>query len=1188
MVHLGILSPVLQPTKEISHPTFIISGAAQTPAPEIEMRDVNAAMSKSKKIYIWLIRILVVFAMLIVLTMVLSPRLINLETVRSQIKERIARDVGGEIKYRQMVLSYFPRPHVVIHQAKVRIPDSFTIKVHRMRFYPKIWPLFRGQLQVSSIRLEYADYYMELPQISDTSPLPRDIISLDSIIKEVARAVSKLPEFKLPDLKLSVKYGKVNLVDPFGRIFKLRQVQADYHSDPEKLNFSIKCKSNLWDRIDINGFLNPTDFKGRGQIQLSRFRPHALLAYLMPDSKLQVIDPKASLRIDFESQGAGRLTADFDGAIPFFELGKDDQKLTFKGGRLKGKIDVGDKAIKIELTELGLDDPQLTATGMFSYDENQNDIRLAVKGADIDADSVRRMTLALAGESEDIRDIFDIIRGGHVPRMSLEVQGRSVADLGLLDNMVIRGKMTRGKIFIPGVELDLDDVNGDVVISKGIINGTNLQAKMGKIHGQNGTLRLGLNDDIAPLKLKIGIKADLAQLPPVLNRIVDDTDFINELARLSDVKGSASGILILGDDLKSLDATVNVSKVELSARYDRLPYPIRLEGGRFIYDRNRIALDKFKAKIGNSSLKQFSADISWSGAPTLDFKTKSATLNLHEIYSWLQSFEKYKKYLTVVGSLDGKASVEELSIKGPFAKPQDWQVTSRGSLSNLNIGSKNLPQPLRVNRGKFSWNPTALALTDVYASLGKSTISQLSATLALNKRSSFDLRSKSVNLSAGDIYPWLSSIERLKPALADFQVKSGNLGLHDIVLSGPVHRPDRWHYQVGGDMQKLVVSSDAFGSPLTINKGAFKLSTESTKDVPLRKIKFDPTNLTWGNSRLTFNGEINLKEKDILLASTIAADRIDWTQIVTLLDYIKKRAADPDPSARDGDGHVLGTLNVHTDKFNYDTYSVQPLQSEISFRPQKVVIAIQQASVCGINLRGLLNVYEKTLELYLVPAAVEQDLAPAAACITGQEKIVTGTYNLNGELLSKSKPEALAQSLAGNLSFSAKDGRIYRLGLLAKILSILNLTEIYRGEVPDLTGEGFAYRSMTAHAEIKGGKLIMKECSIDGVSMGIACEGNIDLAEKKMDLTVLVAPFKTVDSIVDIIPLVGHILGGKLISIPFQAKGDLKDPDVIPLPPMAVGSGVLGILQRTLKLPITIIQPLFSGGKTKKKDQKTP
>jgi len=1057
-----------------------------------------------------------------------------------------------------------------------------------MRLYPKIWPLLRGQIQVSSILLEYADYYMELPQISDAAALPRDMISVDSIVKEVARAVTNLPEFKLPDLKLSVRYGKVNLVDPFGRKFKLRQVQADYHSEPEKLDFSILCKSNLWDQIDINGFLNPADFKGRGRIQLSRFRPQTLLAYLMPDSKLQVVDAKANLRIDFESQGAGRLTAAFDGAIPIFELNQAEQKLAFKGGRLRGTIALGDKTIKIELTELGLDDPQLTATGAFSYDENQGDIRLAINGADIDADSVRQMTLGLAGESETIRDVFDIVRGGHVPRMSVRIQGHSVAELDLPGNIVISGRMTGGKIFIPGVELDLEDVNGDVVISEGILNGTDLQAKMGNTRGQNGTLRLGLNDNIAPLQLKIGIKADLTQLPPVLNRIVDDKNFINELARLSDVKGSASGILMLGDELEGLGATVAVSKADLSARYDRIPYPIRLEGGHFIYDNNRIALDKFKAKVGNSSIGQFSSAISWSGTPTLDFKTKSATLNLHEIYAWLGSFKKYNKYLTPIRSLNGKATVEELSINGPFAKPQKWHVTSRGSLKNLKISSNQLPRPLRVNRGKFSWNPTALALTGIDASLGKSTISQLSATLALNKRSSFDLQSKSVNLYAGDIYPWLSSMKRFKPALADFQVKSGYLGLHDIVLKGPVHQPDRWHYQVDGEMQKLVVSSDAFGSPVTVNQGAFKLSTESesTTDGPLPKIDFDPTNLTWGNSRLTFKGEIKLKEKDILLGSTISADRIEWTQIVSLLDYIKKRAGEPDPSARDG--QVLGTLNVNMDNFNYDTYAVQPLQSEISFSPQKVLISIQQASVCGINLRGLLNVYEKTLELYLVPTAVEQNLASAASCITGQKKMVTGTYNLNGELLSKSKPEAVAQSLAGNLSFSAKEGRIYRLGFLAKILSILNVTEIYRGEVPDLTGEGFAYRSMTALAEVKGGKLIMKECSIDGVSMGIACEGNIDFAEKKMDLTVLVAPFKTVDSIVDIIPLVGHILGGKLISIPFKAKGDLKDPDVTPLPPMAVGSGVLGILQRTLKLPITIIQPLFSGGKTKKKDQKKP
>jgi hypothetical protein len=1143
-------------------------------------------MSKRNKITTWLIRILVVFTMLIALVMVLSPRLINLEIVRSQIKDKVTRDIGGDIKYRQMVLAYFPQPHVLIHKAEIRIPDSFTIKVHRLRIYPKIRPLFRGEVALAKVRLEYAEYFMELPRISTATPLPKDIISVDTIVKEIARAVKSLPEFKLPDIKLNVKYGKIDLVDPFGRQFKLREVQADYHSSPERLDFSIQCKSNLWDQIDIKGFLNPTDFKGRGNIGLSHFRPQTLLAYLLPNSRQQITDARASLNIDFELLGAGNLRAEFDGAVPFLQLGRDKHELAIKGGRLKGTLHFGDRAIKVELTELGLNDPQLTATAMFSYDENQKDIQLSINGSQINAESVRQMTLALAGESEIIRDIFDIIRGGHVPWVSVQIRGHTMTELGMLENIVIKGKMTRGKIYIPEVELDLEDVSGDVLIADGVLIGDHLQARMGESRGQKGRLRLGLNEALDPLKLQIDFKADLAQLPPVLNRIVDDADFTNELAKIRDVNGSASGILILGDALADLDATVKVTKAEINARYDRIPYPVHLAGGRFTYDGQRIAVDKFKARIGNTTINRFSTKINWSGTPSLAFKTTSAILNLKEFFSWLLSFEKYQKINAYLSSLDGNAAVDDLSIKGPLFSPQQWEFKTSGTLNNLKIGSKQLPRPLSISRGRFSGNQESLAFTDIEASLGKSTISQLSAHIELDKRLFFDLQTKSISLVAGEIYPWLASLEDLKPALEDFKVTSGKLTLHGLVLSGPLHQPDDWHYQVYGDMQSLIIDSKALVNPVSIDNGRFDLKTELNMDVPRKKIKFEPTKLTWGDSRLTFSGDIGLTEKDILLGSTISADAFDWTQLEILLDYIKKKGANANRST--GKGQVLGTLNVLTDKFVYDPLAVKDLKAEITFKPQKVIIAIQQASPCSISIRGLLNIYEQTLEIYLVPTAIDQDLATSAACITGEKKTATGTFNLSGELLSKSKPQAFLRSLSGKVSFTAKDGRIYRLGLLAKILSILNVTEIYRGEVPDLTGEGFAYRTMTISAEIKGGKIHMQECSIDGVSMGIACDGNIDFAEKKMDLTVLVAPFRTIDRIVDIIPLIGHILGGKLISIPFKAKGDLKDPNVIPLPPMAVGSEVLGILERTLKLPITIIQPIFSGGKSKKEEQKEP
>ena len=160
------------------------------------------------------------------------------------------------------------------------------------------------------------------------------------------------------------------------------------------------------------------------------------------------------------------------------------------------------------------------------------------------------------------------------------------------------------------------------------------------------------------------------------------------------------------------------------------------------------------------------------------------------------------------------------------------------------------------------------------------------------------------------------------------------------------------------------------------------------------------------------------------------------------------------------------------------------------------------------------------------------------------------------------------------------------MGLLAKIFAILNLTEIYRGEVPDLTGEGFGYNKMIIKADFKGKKLVMQECAIDGASMGLACEGYIDLVDDKINLVILVAPFKTVDRIVKKIPLISSVLGGKIVSIPFRAKGDIENPTVFPLSPTAVGSGVLGIMERTLKLPITIIQPLLpeESEKKKKKD----
>jgi hypothetical protein len=337
----------------------------------------------------------------------------------------------------------------------------------------------------------------------------------------------------------------------------------------------------------------------------------------------------------------------------------------------------------------------------------------------------------------------------------------------------------------------------------------------------------------------------------------------------------------------------------------------------------------------------------------------------------------------------------------------------------------------------------------------------------------------------------------------------------------------------------------------------------------------------WEDSRINLNGALSFSENKLILDMDLAADQINWGQIEQIVEIEGK----PESGST---VVLLGELRVDSESFTIDSYTWRPVRADIGFNETETSIVIKKANLCGIEFPGILKVSSTEFEFYLNPVATDQNLGPTVTCLTDKENLADGTFDLNGELMAKTRPADLIKSLTGNLEFGAEQGRIYRFGLLAKIFALLNVTEIYRGEVPDLGGEGFAYNTMAANAVFEDGKLIIKESTIDSPSMGIACEGHIDLIKEKVNLIVLVAPFKTVDRIVKHIPVVGHILGGKLVSIPFRAFGNLDDPDVFPLEPTAVGSNLLGILGRTIKLPITAIQLVLPDEKEKKDEKKDP
>ncbi len=123
--------------------------------------------------------------------------------------------------------------------------------------------------------------------------------------------------------------------------------------------------------------------------------------------------------------------------------------------------------------------------------------------------------------------------------------------------------------------------------------------------------------------------------------------------------------------------------------------------------------------------------------------------------------------------------------------------------------------------------------------------------------------------------------------------------------------------------------------------------------------------------------------------------------------------------------------------------------------------------------------------------------------------------------------------------------------------------------------EGVAYNSLQIRGNLEMGKLRIEEVALDGKTLGLSTQGEIDLIDQKIDLTVLVAPQKTVDRVVKRIPGVRYVLGGALISYPVRVRGDLKDPQVSALSPSAVGSELFGMMKRTVGLPIRLVQPVL-------------
>ena len=188
---------------------------------------------------------------------------------------------------------------------------------------------------------------------------------------------------------------------------------------------------------------------------------------------------------------------------------------------------------------------------------------------------------------------------------------------------------------------------------------------------------------------------------------------------------------------------------------------------------------------------------------------------------------------------------------------------------------------------------------------------------------------------------------------------------------------------------------------------------------------------------------------------------------------------------------------------------------------------------------------------------------------------ITGTLSMQGELTAKGNSSAeLKKTALGSLKFKFEKGSLKRFPVLSKIFSILNISQLFKFQLPDMVSGGMPYNSFTGTIAIQDGIVSSQDFYIASNAMNISAVGKVDLVKNEVDATIGVQALQTVGKVVNRLPVVGWILSGgnkTFLTTYFEAKGKLDDPNVKAIPVRSMAKGVFNIFKRVFELPGKLI-----------------
>ena len=449
-------------------------------------------MNRGKKLVLWLVGVFGIVALALLAGAFLLPRLISQETLECKILEETSRVIDGQLTFQSVSLALFPLPRVVLQEVKLDIPGKASMQLPWLTVNPKALPLLWGRVEIAGLSAYRPLVQLRLEAVEPEKSFEASVFVQTQVNREVLASLLFLAA-RLPGVKVGISDGELDvyLGSDQEPLLQYQHIGATLNLAAEWLKANMSCRSSLGETISASGWLDPRQVRGEARIDLTDFQPHKLATCLFGLVPQVPVDSSVNLHLEVTLQDLETIRGSFRGSAPVMQWGPGAHHLDLNCERLEGNFRMERDRMQIEVEDLDMNYPGMHAKGALLIDRGQPLVTLDFRAWDVDASSVRQAALTLLGNQPNVQDIFKIVQGGQVPWITCQAEAPSLAELGKASNLVIQGAMVAGKIRVPGINLDVDDARGEVVITRGMLYGKDLQGRAGLSTGQNGDLLVG-------------------------------------------------------------------------------------------------------------------------------------------------------------------------------------------------------------------------------------------------------------------------------------------------------------------------------------------------------------------------------------------------------------------------------------------------------------------------------------------------------------------------------------------------------------------------------------------------------------------------------------------------------------------------------------------------------------------------